>query len=69
MKRLLAILLAALLAVLLYGVIEQHQQAKRQQREKAERALRDCWRDVAPNNEAGVALCKALAERLEKGDR
>jgi type II secretory pathway component PulJ len=66
MKKLVAIVLLAILGAVLFGVLEQHENVERQNRERAERTLDECWRNAAANGGVGVSVCKDLADRLNK---
>lgn len=65
MKTLIAMVLLTVLVVLCgVGLYKYHEETKREERERAEQALRDCWKNVAPGSTSGAALCKTLADRL-----
>lgn len=59
MKKLIAAVLIALFATVLYGVVEQHQDIECQRREQAERTLQQCFEQAASNGGAGVKVCEA----------
>ena len=59
------LILLVVLAVLGFGVFEYHQEQKRQERERLEQVVRDCWHNLAPNSKSGAELCKTMAKRLE----
>ena len=64
MKKLTALILIALLCVATYAALEYHNELKRQDRERAEQSLRDCWQN-ARDNSAHIKLCESLAKTLE----
>ena len=66
MKTLVAIALVGIFGVVLYGVRDQHENMKRQDREQAERTLDECWQHAAANGGIGAAVCKGLADSLNK---
>jgi hypothetical protein len=66
MKCLLTLLLVGILGVVLYGVLDQHQNIERQDRERAERTLDECWQNAVGNGGIGADVCKGLAESLNK---
>ncbi len=51
--------------MLIYGVIDYHQNAEREKREQAERVLSECWQQAVSTG-VGADLCKALADSLHK---
>lgn len=59
MKSLIAIVLLAIFAVVLCGVLQQREDLKRQERERAEQVLRECWQTGA------ASVCGDLAKQLE----
>jgi hypothetical protein len=60
------ILLAAILGVVTFGVIEQHQHNEAADRERAEQQLSECWRFAMDNGGIGADVCKGLADSLNR---
>jgi hypothetical protein len=58
-------LLFFILGVLTFVAYQYHEEAKRQDRERLERAVSDCWKNVAPLGPSGVTTCERMAKQLE----
>lgn len=65
MKAVIALLVLVLCAVVVVGV-QQRQASESARREDAERTLQQCWERAAANGGIGVALCKSIADSLDK---
>ena len=59
------ILLAAILGVVTFGVIEQHQYNGAAEREAAEQQLSRCWQVATANGGIGADVCEDLANSLK----
>lgn len=60
MRRSQALILAAILAVLVYGVIAYHNNVEASRRRRDAQTVADCW-DMARDNPSAVSLCEDAA--------
>ncbi|MGA2387507.1 MAG: hypothetical protein ABSF97_01000 [Candidatus Sulfotelmatobacter sp.] len=65
MKTLMAVVLVAIFGVVLYGVLDQHENIETGKRERDEQTLSECWQNAAVNG-FGADVCKQLADAMSK---
>jgi hypothetical protein len=63
MKNFFAILLAAILAVLIFAALDQHENIKRHDRADAEKTLDECWAHATDHGGIGADVCKDLLNK------
>jgi uncharacterized alpha/beta hydrolase family protein len=66
MKKLIIALLVGIFGVVLFIGIQYRQELKRQEHERAEQSLQECWQFAMHNGGIGAETCKALADQLAK---